>query len=728
MLAITVGTGLTQPTGTYVKVPDPDVDSLARILSELPSVTEQWWSGHLWKDNLRRANLWLATCVLVADIDYEADCEPYPEHRDALVEMANSGTLPGSLFHLTPHGARVAFVLDRPYSEKRDVLSAAEAVNSILTDAIAGTGYKLDGGCTRDLARLFFTPNAKAKGIVRRASVIVMRREQYTASHLIADATPTVAPPPTPKPQKLSLMRGQSFEQAAERWVSDHPRQYPIKPETCPICSHNGCFHALPADTNRWFCFSTNHADGVGLPHRDTGGHHGDALDLEAFERGCKPVDILRGDGYLSSPAPRATRQVTSNAEPSPVIEETPTPDGAFRPWRSRSYLTAVSIIEANARDVLDGRKLEANEMTGDVELGRASITDADAHRVRANIEARFVGGVDKNNNEIGLQVSTADIFAAIAQVAHARPYHPVREYLTGLKWDGVERVAHVAADLLGADDSEINRAIVKRFFISAVARPLKPGCKVDTVPILVGKQGALKSSFFRILAGRFFVDTVIDISSDATRAYMTMRKAWILEWAELESLFRARDSSSVKAFLSSPSDTYIPKYGRYSVEVKRQGIIVGTINPEEFLTDETGHRRFWPLRVGEINIAHVAEQRDQLWAESVAMFQRGEQWWLTDREEELLRPAHDIHRTRDVWEGPIFEWLNRQGQIESTTTQEILTNALNVPKGQWTDRDMKRVARALRDSGEWKPDPNKAKGKPRSWIRTGGNNRGEKP
>src|SRR5262249_49015569 len=157
-----------------------------------------------------------------------------------------------------------------------------------------------------------------------------------------------------------------------------------------------------------------------------------------------------------------------------------------------------------------------------------------------------------------------------------------------------------------------------------------------------------------------WFVDTVIDISSDPTRAYMTMRKSWILEWAELESLFRARDASSVKAFLSSPSDTYIPKYGRYSVEVKRGGVIVGTINPDEFLTGETGHGRFWPLRCGDINVAHVAEQRDQLWAEAVALYRAGEPWWLTPGEEELLQPAHEEHVVRDVWEGPVIEWIER--------------------------------------------------------------------
>jgi predicted P-loop ATPase len=742
--AITIGAGLTRARGQYQRLSDATPEGLARVLSALPAVEEGWWSGHLWKDNRRSKERWLATSVIGVDIDYATDQVPSDEHRDALVGLATSGRLHGNLFHLTPHGARVAFMLDAPCSDRDPVLRASSGAAALITEAIAGSGYKLDTAPMLDLARLFFTPNAVAKGVERHADVLVMRRELYTVPELLAASVPALDPPP-PAPAPVRTLRpehAQDFDQAASRWTADHRRQYPRHSGECPVCHDKKSFGHLPEDPERWHCFSTDHPDGIGI--RGANGYHGDALDLEAFDRRCKPVDVLRSDGYLAAPQrpptptppPRAPAPSSSNAEPAPQ----PAAQGAFRPWRSRSYLTAVDIISKNARDVLDGRELERNEMSDDITVGRQLIHSADISRIRANIEARFVGGVDKNNNEIGLQLSLSDVERAVEQVAHAHPYHPVREYLSALKWDGVARLAHVAADIIGAAGTQIDNVIVRKFFVSAVARALEPGCKVDTVFVLVGPQGALKSSFFEVLGGAWFVDTPIDISSDSVRAYMTMRKAWILEFAELESLLRARDQNSVKAFLSSKSDNYVPKFSRFPVDVKRGGVIVGTWNPDDqggFLNDPTGERRYWPLTTGpEIDLRTLREQRDQLWAESVAIFrgwvERGRDiaecpWWLSAEEKVLLAPVHDEHSTRDVWAMPVLDWLDRQGLIEEVTVQEILANALSVPRHQWTDRDSKRVARILRASGAWKSNPNKSRGKPRTWIRTGASDRGEK-
>jgi len=707
-IAITVGNGLTRPTGIYTPIPDPAVDNLARILSELPSIEEGWWSGHLWKDNLRRANLWLATAVITLDVDYETDGEPFPEHRDALVENATTARLPGSLFHLTPHGARVIFALDRPYSDRKDLLAASAAAVTLVSDAITGSGYKVDEPVTRDLARLYFTPNAKAKGVARRADVIVMRREQYTAAQLIADATPAPKPTAARKPR---LVLSQSFEQAAAQWVSDHSREYDKKPGRCPVCDDSGSFHQLPDHIDRWYCFSTDHVE-VGI--KGNNGFHGDALDLEAHERRCKPVDVLRADGYLGTPQRPAAPPLATGAAPAtePEPEATPAPAGAFRPWRSRSYLTAVSIIEANARDVLEGRKLELNEMTGRIELGRVLLKDADESRVRANIEARFTGGLDKNNNEIGLQLSLSDVSAAIAQIAHDNSYHPVREYLNRLKWDGVERLDHVAGDILRATDTPLNRLLVRKFFISAVARPMNPGCKVDTVIILVGEQGLLKSTFFRTIAYPWFDDTAIDLAKKD--AFESLRNSWILEWAELESLLRARDTNSVKAFLSSPKDTYRPSYGRNVIEVKRSGVIVGSTNHREFLSDETGARRFHPIVVGVIDIAVAAEQRDQLWAEAVHRFRAGETWWLTPEDDRALEGIHEEHRVRDAWEERVLNWAETQ---DGFTTAEVLRGPIGKDVGQWTKGDEMRIAKILKSNKyERKTDPTDVKRK--AWRR----------
>jgi putative DNA primase/helicase len=391
---------------------------------------------------------------------------------------------------------------------------------------------------------------------------------------------------------------------------------------------------------------------------------------------------------------------------------ERATPIGTAHGFRSGSYLSAVTIIEGNVRDVLP-LPLELNEMTGRVELGRVEIRDEHVSQLRAEIERKFIVGKDKQGNAIGLKLSMSDVHAAVAEVAYRKSYHPVRDYLAGLVWDRIERLNQVAEDILGAARSILNQAIIRRFFIGAVARAMKPGCKVDTMPILVGRQGALKSTFFKRLSDPWFLDTEIDISKKD--AFEQIRQAWIVEWAELESLFRARDANSVKAFLSSARDTYRPSYGRNAITVERSCVIVGTTNSDEFLTDETGNRRFWPLRVGDIDVDLAEQQRDQLWAEAMHLFMAKEQWHLTATEEAELRAAHDDHRVRDVWESVTLDWGT--SQVIQFTTGDVLEKAIKKPAGQWNRADEMRVARVLKANGwERKTDPSNKNSK--KWAR----------
>jgi predicted P-loop ATPase len=123
-----------------------------------------------------------------------------------------------------------------------------------------------------------------------------------------------------------------------------------------------------------------------------------------------------------------------------------------------------------------------------------------------------------------------------------SRPYHPIRDYLEGLRWDGRERLAGLLHGYAGAQDTEINRLISQRFAVSCVARVMSPGAKVDTVLILAGRQGLGKSTFFRALCGaEWFRDTALDIRNKD--AFLALRGAWLYEMAELASM-RARDAA----------------------------------------------------------------------------------------------------------------------------------------------------------------------------------------
>lgn len=381
---------------------------------------------------------------------------------------------------------------------------------------------------------------------------------------------------------------------------------------------------------------------------------------------------------------------------PAITDEQTPETDG-HRPLRSRSYLTAVTIIEGNIKGVV-GARIELNEMTGMPEIGRRVLRDADESKIRAEIERRFVGGIDKDGKQMGLSLSTGDVHDACVQVAADHSYHSVREYLESLKWDGVERLAYVP-ELLGAERTELNMALLRRTLISAVARVYKPGCKVDTVLILQGPQGIFKSTFFAVLFGDWFLDTPINLSK-VPDCYQTLRKAWGYEWAELETLKRASRSTEVKSFLTSTADTYRPSYGRNAVTVPRSGIIVGTTNETEFLADETGARRFWPIAVTHVDVPAIRAQRDQIWAEARAAYLAGEKWWI-DAEEplaEALRAVHDQFTLRDAWEAMVLAYA--KDRVDGVSVADVLAGPLQKHQGQWTRGDEMRVASILRTAG----------------------------
>jgi hypothetical protein len=176
----------------------------------------------------------------------------------------------------------------------------------------------------------------------------------------------------------------------------------------------------------------------------------------------------------------------TSGEEP-PVLEgmnhgprrsEQDGAPAAERPLRSRSYLSAVTVIEGDIACVLGGRKLEWNEMVGAPELGRVLVNDADVSVIRAEIERRITVGKDRLGRPLGLALSASDVHAAVIQLAHAAPYHPVREYLSSLQWDGARRIQRVPSEIFRADPTDAHLTMTEKWFIAAVARPLSPGAR----------------------------------------------------------------------------------------------------------------------------------------------------------------------------------------------------------------------------------------------------------
>jgi predicted P-loop ATPase len=297
----------------------------------------------------------------------------------------------------------------------------------------------------------------------------------------------------------------------------------------------------------------------------------------------------------------------------------------------------------------------------------------------------------------------------AVQMVAHDHPFHPVRDYLSHLRWDGVPRLDTWLVHYLGArpsesdpDPAECDRfdeyaaAVGARWMISGVARIYKPGCKADCCLILEGQQGIKKSTMLRTLGGAWFTDEISDLGSKDSA--MQASGIWLIELAELDSMSRP-ESSKVKAFMSRSVDRFRPSYGRRVIEFPRQCIFAGTVNHSAYLKDETGARRFWPVHCEAIRIEELCRDRDQLWAEAVARFEDGEPWWLDSKK--LVEIAADEQLDRyegDVWGTAIEEYI--AGRLGSVSVSEILREALKRDLAVCGQADMNRIARTLQALG----------------------------
>jgi putative DNA primase/helicase len=330
--------------------------------------------------------------------------------------------------------------------------------------------------------------------------------------------------------------------------------------------------------------------------------------------------------------------------------------------------------------------------MADKIYYGSSPILDSDESTIRAEIEARFQGGISKTGSAIGMQFSPSDIHAAIDEVSRLNPYHPVREYLDSLEWDGVERIAYVPDEILGVERTKINQAIVRRWFVSAVKRVIEPGCKADTVLVLVGAQGVGKSTFFNILGGEFYIEC--GTSLDHKDIYLTIRNGWIVELSELSSMRSARDIESVKRFLSTQVDSYRPPYGRNEISVPRTSVFGASTNTDDFLADPTGARRFLPVAVGDIANDLLREQRDQLWAEAVVLHMAGEHAWLDKEESALLTERHAEHAQLDVWMESIDKFTSLRTEV---TIRDVLVSCLEFMERDIDRRAEMRVASCLR-------------------------------
>jgi putative DNA primase/helicase len=320
-------------------------------------------------------------------------------------------------------------------------------------------------------------------------------------------------------------------------------------------------------------------------------------------------------------------------------------------------------------------------------------------------------------------------IMDAVHLVADANRFHEVRDYLRSLKWDGKTRLAYWLAAYLGAEQKPEEKdtpplqtyvgAAGTKWMVAAVARIMRPGCKADNVLILEGDQGLGKSTAFAVLAGAdWFTDAPFKIGDK--EGYQLIQGKWIVELAELDSFNKAETSGS-KLFFSQYVDRFRVPWGKRPADVPRQCVFGGSVNHDTYLKDDSGNRRYWPVRVTKIDIPELRADRDQLWAEAVALFDSGMRWDVLPEERAMFEIEQEARYVGDAWETQILKYLDTSDNAgvkpQRVTTADVLRLGLHLDASRWTRAEQQRVGNIMRRLGWPRKRSRKIEGRSQEWY-----------
>lgn len=288
------------------------------------------------------------------------------------------------------------------------------------------------------------------------------------------------------------------------------------------------------------------------------------------------------------------------------------------------------------------------------------------------------------------------DFTMVVRSAARRNRFHPVRDYLDGLEWDGVERLDEWLIAHAGAADTPFVRAVSRIVLIAAVRRIRKPGCKFDEMLVLESPEGKNKSTAFAVLASEAWFSDDAPLTASAREVIERLRGRWIVECADLSGMTRA-EIEDMKAFLSRGEDAASLKYDPETTKRKRSCIFVGTTNRTSYLISDTGNRRFWPVQIENINIDTLRTDRDQLWAEACYWEAKGASIRLDPSLYAEARIEQDARRIVDPWRDSLEAAF---GEISGKLTCDDVWKVIDKPSGQRSQHDNSRMGAAMRDLG----------------------------
>lgn len=487
---------------------------------------------------------------------------------------------------------------------------------------------------------------------------------------------------------------GSSQEDSAHLWLMRQLQEYPSLPQGA-----RGNWLAARI----YFLGGMFAGGGINMPESEVIGTIHRVVMSNSSRSEAQEMSFVRRQFESGKDVPITPRQQARRISSTPVIPPAPPPSPeSTTDWQQqlirgdtgfpKKMQHNVCLIVDNhhdlaglfKRDLMALKTIVTRSLDGEVDEYPREITDGDYREVQAWIERKYL-----------FSPSVEHVVHAVQAQGLRNATHPVRDYLNRLERKSKEDIlSGWMTRYLGVKDCEYTRAVARKSLISAVARIYEPGCKVDTMPILEGVQGAKKSTVISTLfcGSKWFADSIKDISSKD--AILGMTGKWGIEMAELHAWKRAQ-VDEIKGFLSCRVDRMRLPYARESIDIPRQCVFWGSTNRDFYQTDETGSRRYWAVKCSDdIDVHGLEKARDELWAQAVEAYKLKEPWWMHTKElEDLAEAEQDDRFEADIWEERVLGLLLNK---EEVTIPELL-KGLDIHPQHWGRKEQLRISMILK-------------------------------